>query len=368
MLKKVLTILLLTLMLPAFAEEYSGHFLDELEALAKLQATDVLQQSIEEYYKNNPDIDQGKYPILLHDSAIIGEVNLLKYLTIHDTHGVDFAYEKGPTPLGYISGDNQLEAAEILLNANADPNDIGDTDGIYPLASAVTSGNMQMIRLLLNYGAQVHIGAYYQSPLGLTLEKNDIETLQLFDTYRFKLDSMDDELRIIVIEYLNSDFVEEEVLKILKDHGFDIYAKTEEKASFFDEYSKEIEHSDVRKLLQDVYETNLESSSEVTNVETSPVKDEQEQVTPSENDVEGAVVEKVLNIQETQTAEDTSIETTEVNNRLESQGDMVKNEASSSLSSTEAGDLGVEDTSVADGVEAVSSISTPTDSGRDLEN
>ena len=257
MYKKNLTALLLALLIttPVLAEKPSTAFLDELESLAKFKATDVLQQSVRDYYAKDPELKQGKYPTLLHDAAIMGALNLLQYLVENDPHGIESAYTNGPTPLGYIAGDNQLNSAKILLKAGADSNNPGNTDGIFPLASAVTSGNMKMIRLLLQYDAAVHVGAYFQSPLGLALEKNDIEVIQLFDSFRFTVDSMDDELRIILIEYLNSDLVEEELLRILVAHGLDIYAKTKNKASFIKEYGEKIEHSDVKHMLQDLYDT-----------------------------------------------------------------------------------------------------------------
>lgn len=252
--------------LPAFAESQSTPFLEELEALAQFKATDVLSQSVRDYYAKNPDIARGKHPTLLHDAAIMGSLNLLKYLVKNDPHGIDFAYENGPTPLGYIAGDNQLNSAKILLKAGANPNDSGNTDGVFPLSSAVNSGNVKMIRLLLGYNALIHIGAYYQSPLELVLEKNDIETLHIFNQHSFVLDSMDDELRIILIEYLNSELVEEEVLKILKNHGLDIHAKTPEKPSFYEEYADKIRFSDVKQMLLDVYgePEAVEQNSEIS--------------------------------------------------------------------------------------------------------
>ena len=265
MLKKSLTSLLLMIATPIYAEDSSSSLLDDLDVLAKFNATDVLSKSIKDYYASDAGLSNGKYPSLLHDAAIFGEVNLLKYLIKNDPHGIEYAYKDGPTPLGYIAGDNQLESAKLLLQAGADPNNPGNTD-VFPLAAAVNSGNMEMIRLLLKYKATIHIGAYFQSPLNLVLERNDIEILELFDQQdNFILDSMDNELRIMVTEYLNSDLVEESVLRILKNHGFDIYAKTEEKPSFIEEYGKKIEYSDVKQLLLDIYGSNSSINSEEIN-------------------------------------------------------------------------------------------------------
>ena len=260
MFKRYVLAFLLSLMSPTFAVEtettqtpISATFLDQLEALAKFQVNDLLKQSVQAYYNADIALAQGEHPTLLHDAAIMGLLNLLDYLLKHDSHGVDYAYKAGPTPLGYIAGDNQLEAAKILLEAGANPNNVGNMKGKFPLSSAIISGNIQMVRLLLDYKAKIHIGDYYQSPLGLILERNDLEILQIVDHYHFQLDALDDELRKLVLEYLNSDFIEEDVLKILIQHGFDIYAKSPDTEAFIKKYSKQIKHADVKQMLQDLY-------------------------------------------------------------------------------------------------------------------
>lgn len=269
MFKRYLLILLLGLMSPAFAEEVetAPTFLDQLEALAKFQVNDLLDQSVQAYYGADIALEQGDHPTLLHDAAIMGLLNLLDYLVKHDSHGVDYAYKDGPTPLGYIAGDNQLDAAKILLKAGANPNNEGNMEGKFPLSSAIISGNVQMVRLLLDYKAKIHKGHYYQSPLGLILERNDLEILQIVDGYDFQLDALDDELRKLVLEYLNSDFIEEDVLKILIRHGFDIYAKSPDTVAFIQQYSEQIKHTDVKQMLQELYtdqatETRLEETSQ----------------------------------------------------------------------------------------------------------
>jgi hypothetical protein len=247
---------------PIFAEEtkVSTSFLEQLEALAEYEINDLLQQSMQNYYAADIALAQGDHPILLHDAAIMGLLNLLSYLVEHDPHGVDYAYKNGPTPLGYIAGDNQLAAAKILLKAGANPNNSGNMEEQFPLSSAIISGNVQMVRLLLAYKAKIHNGHYYQSPLGLILERNDLEMLQIVDHYNFQLDALDDELRKLVLEYLNSDFIEEDVLKILIKHGFDIYAKTPKIAAFIQQYAQQIKHDDVKKMLQDLYSSHEKST------------------------------------------------------------------------------------------------------------
>ena len=253
----------------AVLEPTAPYYLEQLENLAEFEASDkdarnTLQGSIDKYYAD--ELTQDKYPTLLHDAAITGLLNLLSYLIKNGPHKVNYAYIDGPTALGYISGDNQLKAAKILLHAGADANHVGNMAGQFPLSAAMISGNVQMVKLLLSYGAKVHIGLAYQSPLNLILERNDLEMLQMLDEYEFTFDPFNEELRKLVLSYLNSDFVEEAVLRILIKHGFDIYSKSAEHSSFIEQYAKQINHSDVKQMLSELYlEFQAQSESELYN-------------------------------------------------------------------------------------------------------
>ncbi len=253
----------------AVLEPTAPYYLEQLENLAEFEASDkgarnTLQGSIDKYYAD--ELTQDKYPTLLHDAAITGLLNLLSYLIKNGPHKVNYAYIDGPTALGYISGDNQLKAAKILLLAGADANHVGNMAGQFPLSAAMISGNVQMVKLLLSHGAKVHIGLDYQSPLNLILERNDLEMLQMLDEYEFTFDPFNEELRKLVLGYLNSDFVEEAVLRILIKHGFDIYAKNAEHSSFIEQYAKQINHSDVKQMLSELYlEFQAQSESELYN-------------------------------------------------------------------------------------------------------
>jgi hypothetical protein len=250
-------------------EPTAPYFLEQLENLAEFEASNkgarnTLQGSIDKYYAD--ELTQDKYPTLLHDAAITGLLNLLSYLIKNGPHKVNYAYIDGPTALGYISGDNQLKAAKTLLLAGADANHVGNMAGQFPLSAAIISGNIQMVKLLLSHGAKVHIGLAYQSPLNLILERNDLEMLQMLDEHEFTFDPFNEELRKLVLSYLNSDFVEEAVLRILIKHGFDIYSKNAEHSSFVEQYAKQINHSDVKQMLSELYlESQAQSESELYN-------------------------------------------------------------------------------------------------------
>lgn len=227
-------------------------WLELMEALAQFGDKKKLDKYIQLYYQNNSDVNNGIYPHLFYDAAITGSINFLDYLITYYPDRLFVNYQNGPTVLGYIAGDNQLAIAKLLLKAGLDPNDLGNTEADYPLSLAISSGNLQMVKLLLKYGASVHIGQAYHSPLGLLLDNNDLETLKVIDAYHFTLDPLDHELRQLVIAYLNAELVEEEVLSILVQHGFDPRLYSNDQASFLEEAKAQVKNPDVLALLADV--------------------------------------------------------------------------------------------------------------------
>jgi ankyrin repeat protein len=242
-------------------------FLEVMDALAQFGDDKKLSDYIAQYYQDNPDVAQNKYPNLAYDAAITGMQHLLNYLIKHNPEKILLAYENGPTVLGYIAGDNQVEAAKRLLENQLDPNDPGNTDAEYPLYLAINSGNLQMITLLMDYGAKVHIGDRFHSPLSLLLDNNDLQILNVIHAYDFKLESTNPDLVRLLIDYLNSELVEEEVLGILLMHGFDPHQKNKAGKSFFTIAEEQVKTKDVLVMLKDLVESPVSSQDPVSNQE-----------------------------------------------------------------------------------------------------
>lgn len=234
------------------AEANDISWLELMDALAQFGDKKKLDNYIQAYYQDNPDVAYGNHPHLFYDAAITGMINFLHYLIKYYPERLFINYKKGPTVLGYIAGDNQLAIARTLLKAGIDPNDTGNTEATYPLSLAINSGNLQMITLLLEFGANVHIGSAYHSPLGLLLDNNDLETLKVIDAYDFTLDPLDDELRQLVIAYLNAELVEEEILSILVHHGFDPRLYTSKQPSFLEMAKTQVKSPDVLAMFADL--------------------------------------------------------------------------------------------------------------------
>jgi len=234
------------------AETNDISWLELMDALAQFGDNKKLDKYIQTYYQANPEVAYGNHPHLFYDAAITGMINFLHYLIQYYPDRLFINYKNGPTVLGYIAGDNQIAIARTLLKAGINPNDAGNTEAAYPLSLAINSGNLQMIALLLEFGAKVHIGSAYHSPLGLLLDNNDLETLKVIDAYDFTLDPLDDELRQLVIAYLNAELVEEEILSILVHHGFDPRLYTSKQPSFLEIAKNQVKSPDVLAMFADL--------------------------------------------------------------------------------------------------------------------
>lgn len=281
-------------------------FLEVMDALAQFGDDKKLSDYIAQYYEQNPEVAQNKYPNLAYDAAITGMLNLLKYLIKHNPEKTLLAYENGPTVLGYIAGDNQVDAAKLLLESQFDPNDAGNTDQEYPLYLAINSGNLQMITLLMDYGAKVHIGDRFHSPLGLLLDNNDLQILNVIHAYDFKLESTNADFVRLLIDYLNSELVEEEVLSILLTHGFDPYEQNAEGKDFFAIADEQIKTKDVLAMLKDLSTPSVSSEDQV---EAESASDDVENTEAKASEVvEDAVVEKEASESETSSSDEDSQE------------------------------------------------------------
>lgn len=96
----------------------------------------------------------------LHSAASKGFAGILQALFEIDgkeyleTFDVDLAY----TPLHYAAHDGQVEAAQVLLKAGANPNAHDESRiGKTPLEAAVESSSLPIVKLLLDAGADPDI-------------------------------------------------------------------------------------------------------------------------------------------------------------------------------------------------------------------
>ena len=100
----------------------------------------------------NPDHMNWREFTLLHDMGFTGEVEKARLLVEHDAHidAVDEEYHS--TPLGYAAHFGHLEVVKLLLEHGADPNK-GGAKWARPLASAERKGHREIVTELTRAGS-----------------------------------------------------------------------------------------------------------------------------------------------------------------------------------------------------------------------
>jgi ankyrin repeat protein len=125
--------------------------------------------AIRSFLASDPGLIRAHHPDMpfpdataLHAVAVRGNTAGVRVLLEHgaDIHARDTA--ANTTPLHWAVGQNQIEAARVLLDAGADANDSGDyhETGVIGFTTALrpaSEDRSQMIKLLLDRGAQHHI-------------------------------------------------------------------------------------------------------------------------------------------------------------------------------------------------------------------
>jgi ankyrin repeat protein len=93
----------------------------------------------------------GEPRLSLHEAARRGDTNALHW---YIDQGVDLnELKKGRRPLHLAAMNNHVQAAQLLLDAGADPNGKTAT-GEAPLVWAAGKGHEAMVRLLRRYGGR----------------------------------------------------------------------------------------------------------------------------------------------------------------------------------------------------------------------
>lgn len=100
-------------------------------------------------------LDRGATPDVFEASAV-GDVERLRALLSEDPARANEFAPDGFTPLGLASFFGHPEAARLLLAQGADPNQAArNGTRVAPLHSAVAGGNAEIVRDLLEHGAEV---------------------------------------------------------------------------------------------------------------------------------------------------------------------------------------------------------------------
>ncbi|CAE7445380.1 kidins220b [Symbiodinium sp. CCMP2592] len=127
-----------------------------------------------------PMVDQMK-PYLATDSGDLEQLEEFLQRPI-DPNLHTFGDQGGLTLLLYAAYKGGLEAAEMLLEAGADPNLPGGPNMDTPLGVACCAGDEKMIRLLMNAGADSDqvCGRFGETPRSIVSDKGHTKLLHLF--------------------------------------------------------------------------------------------------------------------------------------------------------------------------------------------
>jgi ankyrin repeat protein len=97
-------------------------------------------------------------PLDVFEASAVGEVGRLRELLAEDPARANAFASDGFTPLGLACFFGHADAARLLLASGADSN-LAARNGtrVAPLHSAVAGGNIEIVRELLERGADVHV-------------------------------------------------------------------------------------------------------------------------------------------------------------------------------------------------------------------
>lgn len=116
---------------------------------------------------------------LLHFAVKKDEIRLIKILVKYGII-IDLADLKGLTPLHLAVKDNKYNAAKTLLKAKANPNLGAELDQT-PLHLAVINGNVEMLELLRQYGADCFlVDEKNQDAIDYAIDEKELPVIKYF--------------------------------------------------------------------------------------------------------------------------------------------------------------------------------------------
>jgi ankyrin repeat protein len=109
-----------------------------------------------------------------------GQLEIVKYLLVQGAR-LDLGNENGSTPLHEASDNGYVEIVRFLVEAGANVNAKTKSDGETPLISAATDGYVQTVKSLLDKGAEVNLRTTQNglTPLMLSANRGHAEVVRL---------------------------------------------------------------------------------------------------------------------------------------------------------------------------------------------
>lgn len=130
----------------------------------------VIKQFLER--GQDPNAHMGNYVTGLHIAATHNYYNLVKILVLHPKIQINFQDSDGKTPISLASKFNNSAVLRLLIEFGADL-EISDKNSYTPLHFAVLWKNIEIVETLLEYGANVHAeNTFGKTPLYLACLEN----------------------------------------------------------------------------------------------------------------------------------------------------------------------------------------------------
>ncbi|VAH98438.1 unnamed protein product [Triticum turgidum subsp. durum] len=120
----------------------------------------------------------AKGDTVLHFAACKGSLEICRFLVEDSGLDVDSASKTGETPMVYAALAGKVQVMRYLLDRGADPA-VRDDNGSTPLHYAAEEGHCEAVRLLLSKGVPVDPVDHRGAPLQLAVAKDRVEVVKL---------------------------------------------------------------------------------------------------------------------------------------------------------------------------------------------
>ncbi|XP_063613458.1 ankyrin-3-like isoform X2 [Penaeus indicus] len=194
---------------------------------ARLGDTQLLQELLKKGYPANGHDNRGWQP--LHEAAYNGHAECVSLLTGSESVEVDALTHEGTTPLqlACCQGTRHTVVVKLLIKAGADPNMMKGDDWVLPLPKAITSNNIDIVKELLDAGADVNREDHHSGlPLHVATDQGLKDITELLLENKADINMCDtsgrNALHVLMFSQSHDDEEIQPMLSLLLQKGIDV--------------------------------------------------------------------------------------------------------------------------------------------------